>query len=280
MRKRSVAVTVALAALVVQPLAGQDRLPLPLAPVTGTGQPVWPAYEGWYDAGDGTYVIYFGYHNRNTDQTLDIPLGPSNFVEPAQYDGDQPTHFETRRQWGVFGIRVPADFPTDQRIYWTLVQGGQTYRVPGHLQADYKTDALGGSASGNAPPVIALGAVEGRGPWGPTLPRVLEVRVGQPLSLTTGVTDPPTAEQAAAGGGARVPQVTLTWFKHQGPGEVAFSDDSERVPATGGTFATQATFDAPGEYVLRVQAADGGMATAGHSQCCWSNGFVNITVTR
>ena len=33
---------------------------LPLAPLRGTDQGVWPAYEGWYDNQDGSYIVYFG----------------------------------------------------------------------------------------------------------------------------------------------------------------------------------------------------------------------------
>jgi hypothetical protein len=41
-----------------------------------------------------------------------------------------------------------------------------------------------------------------------------------------------------------------------------------------------ATFDAPGDHVVRVRATDAAVAAAGHAQCCWTNGFVNVTVTR
>jgi hypothetical protein len=41
-----------------------------------------------------------------------------------------------------------------------------------------------------------------------------------------------------------------------------------------------ATFSAPGEYVVRVRANDAsGVAGAGHAQCCWTNGFIKVTVT-
>ena len=53
------------------------------------------------------------------------------------------------------------------------------------------------------------------------------------------------------------------------------------VPTEGGSMTTAATFDAPGDYVLRVRANDAsGVSGAGHAQCCWTNGFVNVTVTR
>lgn len=43
---------------------------------------------------------------------------------------------------------------------------------------------------------------------------------------------------------------------------------------------TIATFSEPGDYVVRVRATDSGIEAAGHSQCCWTNGFVKVTVTR
>jgi len=44
--------------------------------------------------------------------------------------------------------------------------------------------------------------------------------------------------------------------------------------------ATMATFTEPGEYIVRVRANDSsGVSGAGHSQCCWTNGFVRIAVS-
>ena len=75
--------------------------------------------------------------------------------------------------------------------------------------------------------------------------------------------------------------VTLTWFKHQGPGTVKFTPPTARVPVTGGSASTAATFSEPGDYIVRVRANDAsGLAGAGHAQCCWTNGFVKITVNR
>jgi hypothetical protein len=42
---------------------------------------------------------------------------------------------------------------------------------------------------------------------------------------------------------------------------------------------TTATFDEPGEYVIRVRANDGsGVSSAGHAQCCWTNAFFQVAV--
>jgi hypothetical protein len=47
---------------------------------------------------------------------------------------------------------------------------------------------------------------------------------------------------------------------------------------TGGKTETTATFDTPGEYVLRVQGNDQSGDGGGGEQCCWTNGHVKVTV--
>ena len=62
---------------------------------------------------------------------------------------------------------------------------------------------------------------------------------------------------------------------------MAFTEATAEVPAAGGAMTTEAMFDEPGEYILRVRANDAsGVTGAGHSQCCWSNGFVKVPVNR
>ena len=75
------------------PIAAQG---VPLGLTSASGQGVTPAYEGWYANPDGTFTLSFGYFNRNTDQVLEIPLGENNSIEPAEFDGMQPTRFEAR----------------------------------------------------------------------------------------------------------------------------------------------------------------------------------------
>ena len=87
--------------------AGQTPGPLPLEPLGVRGEAVFPALEGWYPNADGTFTILLGYYNRNTAQTLDIPVGPDNRIEPGGPDRGQPTQFLPRRQYGVFSITVP-----------------------------------------------------------------------------------------------------------------------------------------------------------------------------
>src|SRR5439155_23959514 len=141
---------------------------LPLSRTKASGQPVTPAFEGWSRNADGTYSISFGYYNRNAEEALDIPIGPNNSVEPGDANQGQPTHFEPRRHWGVFAVKVPADFG-DKKVVWTLKIRGQTWTIPGNLHPNWQIDALEGEAgSGNTPPVLKFSAKgpEGAGPGG------------------------------------------------------------------------------------------------------------------
>ena len=259
---------------------------VPLGLTSGSGQGVTPAYEGWYPNPDGTFTISFGYFNRNTDQVLEIPLGENNSIEPAEFDGMQPTRFEPRRHWGVFGIVVPADFGQRATVTWTIKMGSHVYSIPAALKTDWKIDALEGEgANGNTPPRLSFveGGPEGAAPLGIVGP-TLSGAVGEPVEVIVwskddAVSGAGLAAAFSGGRGRAPPRVTLTWFKHQGPGQVTFSEESGRVPAEGGMMTTTATFDTPGEYILRVRANDSsGVATAGHSQCCWTNGYVKVTV--
>ena len=262
-------------------LMGQAQQ-MPLAPAAAKGLTVTPAFEGWYENPDGTYTLSFGYYNRNREEVLEIPLGENNFIEPAAFDGDQPTHFQPRQHWGVFTVKVPADFG-NRKIYWTLKIRGATMSIPGTLKVEWEIDALQGEAgSGNTPPVLKFDAAgaEGAGPAGITL-GPLTVTVGQPLTVTVWARDDGRPNTSVASGGRQDVPVSLTWFKHQGPGDVTFSEETARIPVTGGQMTTTATFSEPGNYVIRVRANDAsGVASAGHAQCCWTNGFVKVAVNQ
>lgn len=255
---------------------------LPLAKDLGVerGLTVTPAFEGWYENPDGSYTLSFGYYNRNTEEVLHIPTGPDNQIEgvPGGADQGQPTRFESGRHWGVFGVKVPADFG-DKEAVWTINIRDKTFEIPGSLDRDWKIDATTGDAMGNYPPKIRFsedGEVA-EGPGGITT-GPLNTSVGSPVSITVWASDDGT-ETSMVGGG-EVDPVSLTWFKHQGPGEVTFSEESAEIPVSGGQMTTEATFSEPGEYILRVRATDdSGVESAGHAQCCWTNGFVEVTVT-
>jgi hypothetical protein len=72
----------------------------------------------------------------------------------------------------------------------------------------------------------------------------------------------------------------VTWYHHQGPGEVTFAQREFEVEGAGeGEFELQtlATFSEPGDYVLRATALETRSALVQH--CCWTNGYLYVTVT-
>ena len=279
MRKISFLPSLLLALLLWQ--ATPTNAQVPLGVRSARGLTVTPAYEGWYENADGTYSISFGYFNRNFEEFVDIPVGPDNSIEPQEFNGDQPAHFAPRRHWGVFAIKVPADFG-DQRVRWTLNVNGQTFSIPGHLDPDWQIDALAGEAgAGNTPPVLQFSedGLEGAGPAGVTGPP-LNTAVGNPLTVTVWAHDDGARSSSVASAGRNAAPVDLMWFKHQGPGDVEFSEVEAEVQSAGGSASTTVTFSMPGEYILRVRANDAsGVTGAGHAQCCWTNGFVPVTVS-
>jgi hypothetical protein len=264
------------AAAAAAPLGAQG-----LAPAATRGKTVTPAFEGWYPNKDGTFSISFGYYNRNSDEVLDIPIGPDNFITPGDTNQGQPTRFYAKRNWGVFAVRVPADFGK-KRIVWTLKIRGETFAIAGSLRPEWQIDALEGEAgSGNTPPSLKFSeaGAEGSGPGGVT-EGPLKATVGVALPVTVWVTDDGNYFGSIASDGRPVP-VALAWFKHQGPGDVTFAPATARLTPTGGKATTSVTFDKPGDYIIRVRANDAsGVAPAGHAQCCWTNGFVRVTVSQ
>jgi hypothetical protein len=244
----------------------------PLAPAAPTGQTATPAFEGWYKNADGTFSLSFGYYNRNLTEVLSIPVGPDNFVSPGDANQGQPAYFYPRRHWGVFAVKVPADFGT-KKVVWTLNVRGSAFAISGSLRDEWQIDALEGEAgSNNTPPSLVFEAgAAGRGPGGVTVER--SAAVGKPLTITVVAKD--DGASLTKGGYP----VALTWFSHQGPAPVVFGTPTAKLTPTGGTSSTTVTFSKPGDYIIRVRANDSDVVAAGHSQCCWTNAFVKVRVT-
>ena len=278
------ALTVALAVLTVAPLGAQQVQRLPLAPIPPKGEPVAPFFEGWFADPDGTFTFSFGFFNLNTEEILDIPIGPANFIEPAEFDGNQPTHFpvEPRRDRGVFSVTVPASYADrQQQVVWTITSNGVTYSVPATvgvsaLQLDY-----GAKAMGSVPPLVRID------PDGPEGQHIQGVR-SQPRTATVGT--PMTLTVWASEVSERSPDdsvnrdavaLELTWFKHQGPAaEVVFDPWQSTIEEGTGEATTTATFSEPGDYLLRVRVDNwDANDSSGGDQCCWTNGYVPVTVT-
>ena len=240
-------------------------------PVKESGQSVTGAFEGWYQNPDGSYSLLLGYMNRNSTQTLDIPVGPNNRIEPGGPDQGQPTHFLTRRQWGVFRIVVPRDFGK-KKLTWSLSANGQTTVIPMSLDPLWVVEPFKDAGNGNTPPVIRFEA-GGTSFTGPPqgIALTLSGKITEPVPLVLWVTDD---KPLRTGRGAASPVV---WTKFRGPGAVTFENPRPALDAQE-KVSTSARFAAPGEYILRAQANDATGDGGGGFQCCWTNVHVKVTV--
>ncbi len=256
---------------------------LPLDPQRERGASITPAFEGWYPNADGSFSMLLGYYNRNTKAALDIPVGPNNRVEPGGPDQGQPTHFEVGRQWGVFVVKVPSDFG-GKAITWTIVANGETQAVPFTLNKGYPISPYKELGMGNQPPVLAFSA-GGAKVTGPplTVASSYTGTVNKPVAISVWVEDPKSPNEvevpgAAAFRGPVAKVATVSLHKFRGPGKVTFG--KPRIPANtqGETITATATFDTPGDYLLRVQANDESGEGGAGFQCCWTNTYVKVTV--
>ena len=246
---------------------------LPMGPQRERGASITPAFEGWYKNDDGSFSILVGYYNRNAREPLTIPIGPNNKIEPGDPDQGQPTYFETGRQWGVFVLKVPKDFGT-KSIKWTITSNGETQSIPFTLNPGYPITPYKELGMLNEPPVLKF-AADGAKFSGPPIAvaTTLTATVGQPLPIQVWATD--VKERGKEEGAAIV--ANLSFHKYRGPGDVKF--DPVRVPAKqpGAMVSSNATFSAPGDYLLRVQANDESGEGGGGFQCCWTNTYVKVT---
>ncbi len=288
----------------VAPPGGHQNDPQLVRP---TGGPVVPIFEGWFPNPDGSYQLCFGYFNTNTEQVIDLPLGPDNFIEPAEFNGLQPTHFLPqpdggRRHYCVLSVSVPENWG-DRDVVWTLrdERSGQLFSSPGRLtHSTYRHDEPLQPSRENSPPKVKLDTdgPEAMGRVGlatGTLTGPLDATVGDPLSLNAWVRrDNPFRA-------ADPRPIRVRWFKYQGPGDVTFTPnwDSWKEPTIGwvhsaawlasadafGQFGTAATFSQPGGYILQVQAYNASGRPEYETSdfefwCCWTNGFVTVHVVQ
>ena len=293
----------------------------PLQPRSSVDRVIAPFLEGWYANEDGTYTLSFGYLNRN-DEAVEIALGEGNFLEPAQFDGTQPTTFLPGRHRGVFAVTVPAALSGDD-VWWNIrnPRNGELNRVPGRTtvgayQLDWRP-----RPHGSLHPQVSFDSdsEEGRGPPGIMLEQTLTVAAGSPLTVWVNARDPSERDADDARFAEAIP-LRVVWTKFRGPGEIEFTrhestpappePDSAAVAAAAraaaraaaagfrgaarrdrpevvplreghGTVRVVVTFSEPGEYILRAQVdVFSAPDSSSGDQCCWTNGYVRVTVTQ
>jgi hypothetical protein len=256
------------------------------------GASVTGAFEGWFANEDGSRSFLVGYFNRNTQQELDIPVGPNNRIEPGGPDLGQPTHFLPGRQYGMFVVPVPKEFTLQDKYTWTIVANGQSTSIPLRLNNDYVVSPFIEIAVGNTPPVIWF-EQNGSTIQGPiadvvkavtrtaslSAPLPVTVWAADDMKYTTGTSAPMTKPR---------PPVTVTWSKYRGLGTVAFDKakpEVQQLPSSGssappfsGKATTNVTFSEPGDYVLHVTANDYSGEGGGGFQCCWTTGLMKVSV--
>ena len=257
------------------------------------GASVIGAFEGWFANEDGSRSFLVGYFNRNTQQELDIPIGPNNRIEPGGPDLGQPTHFLPGRQFGMFVVPVPKEFTSQDKYTWTIVANGQPTSIPLRLNTDYVVSPFMEIAVGNTPPFIRFGQNEStmQGPIAAVAKAVIRTTsLSVPLPLTVWATDDMkyTSNTSAPMTKSR-PPVTVTWSKYRGLGTVIFvkaKPDVEPLPSSGsgappfsGKATTNVRFSEPGDYVLHITANDYSGEGGGGFQCCWTTGLMKVSVT-
>jgi len=273
----------------------RDRDRLPLEPMPNRGVAVAPLMEGWYDNGDGTYTISFGYFNANVD-TVRVGIEGS-VMEPAEHSGLQPTTFLPGRHQGVFTVTIPESF-REEDVWWRIHNpSGMVTENPGRVASAFYESDLNPRPHGTEPPLLWFDAEEGeagagRGPMGVTDPVVHSARVGEPFTLTVHVRDPSERDRTDPRLRDGI-ETRVQWYEQRSPAPVRWEPHPsmpERegnlepqealIPEEGGTFNVNAIFSYAGEYLLRARADNfGAPDSSAGNQCCWSNGFIRVNVT-
>lgn len=221
----------------------------PLGSLRPSGDLIAPFFDGWFANPDGSVTYQFGYMNRNTEEVVDIPLGPNNhltmvYVDARQseqaeqrrasstgipdyptLDGVQPTRFYVydrpgfngKRERGTFAVTVPDK---EIEVVWTLTHAGHSYSVPGRATSTAYELSWGKAAFGSLRPGVRFGATgeESRGAEGPWAAPIV-AQVGSPVTITAMVQD--RGERAGlidfGRRGTPFVPVTAAFIMHQGP---------------------------------------------------------------
>lgn len=305
-RMASTMIAAALVGLTVAPSL-QAQLPEHLrqyqlaAPKT-SGDVVGPMFNGWIKNEDGSISMIFGFVNRNREEIVDVPLGPNNRIEPAQFDGVQPTHFPVYRRGGfvglqergVFAVTVPAEM-ADTEVVWTLTHAGHSYSIPGRATSAAYEMSSDPAAMGSLNPAIRFQengpeSTDREGIYAP----LVNAKVGTPVTLTAYAQD--RGDRRGFDVQAPFFPVGTEWVMHQGPvgakpvfenakvtGQDRGESANQSMSASGDwtKTMTNVTFNEPGDYVIRLRVDNFAAPDSQFdNQCCWSNAYVPVKVSQ
>ena len=233
------------------------------------GQSLQPVFEGWEKNPDGTFSMWFGYLNRNYEERLNIPVGPNNGFNGE--DMGQAEVFEPRRSRFAFKVVVPANFPKDRDLVWTVTANGVTQKAFGSLWPVWEVDQSTISANRGSRTAIDFDEPPNAAPRVVNPPPKQEIEAGKPLTLSLSVEDDgnprPRVDRGASVAGAPAKpaerplndSLRVSWVQWRGPGLARFEPRVIRV--VDGKATTKITFDKPGNYVLRAYAEDASIHT-------------------
>ena len=256
-----------------------------------------PSFDGWFFNADGTLSFLIGYYNRNTEQELDVPIGPNNHFEPGEADMGQPTHFLPRRRWGMFVVSLPKSFGKTDQLWWSLTVNGVTSRIPMHTKAEFNVSPFTSTEESpggghNTPPLLRFDE-RGASFQGPaiTIARATAqtAALGRPMPLTL-LADDDALYSTGANGPMNSPRppVNATISKYRGPGPITIADAQPKfealkggkpMEAYSGKASTTIAFRQPGEYLLHVTVNDYSGNGGGGSVCCWTNAIIKVAVS-
>jgi len=304
LRKTAASAVITLLALIAVTAHAQQPRFLSLTPPEGL--PVIPVLEGWVANPDGSRSFSFGIINRN-EHAIDLPIGDANFVEPARYNGMQPTHFPPGRSTGVFYVTTtPADAGID--VWWNLKTGdSEVLKVPGRAGVGaYELDFDRPRPQGALQPWASFGDDLSPGLLANITDHDETVSVGEPTTLTISASDPAERDPTDPRFGEPL-DMGVTFVKYQGPGDVTFERTADapepenpfsegdprfarwsppeanetEIPGPSGTASVNAIFSAPGEYLIlgKVDIHSAPDSSNG-DQCCWTNVLTRVTVTQ
>lgn len=272
----------------------------PLAAPKAAGDVVGPMFNGWIKNTDGSVTMVFGFVNRNREEIVDLPIGADNHLEPAQFDGAQPTHFPVYsrggfvgiQERGVFAVTVPADM-AETEVVWTLNHAGHSYSIPGRATSSAYEMSRDPAAMGSVNPAIRFKengaeATDREGIYAP----VINATVGTPVTLKAQAQD----RGDRRGYEVQTPffPVGTEWVMHQGPvgatpvfdnpkvtGRDRGEADKQSMSSSGDwtETMTNVTFSEPGDYVIRLRVDNFAAPDSQFdNQCCWSNAYVPVKV--
>jgi len=258
------------------------------------GQDIQPIFEGWVRNDDGGYRFLFGYLNRNYAERPHVPVGENNFFSPGEQDRGQPTHFLPRTHRYQFEVDVPADFPLDGQLVWSVTQQGSTQTAIGWLQPEWEIDVSTITSNGRTGFGRSVDEMfRNESPRMEIEASATTVGVGQPVTLTARLQDDELPSELPERSGSPLRQypaltppedapeipdnirqyqrpspprnhLAVLWVVFRGLDSGAIAPDDyqeweDGMPGDGwtsGTFEATVTFDEPGSYRLRAFGSD------------------------